>query len=110
MGYGHVAERAGMAINAAGLAPARVPSPVLDAYVGAFAARAVMGATSLGVFDVLASAPRTAADVARCCDIDPDGADVLLTALHSLGYVRARGGGYQLTAMSRRWLVPESPD
>jgi 2-polyprenyl-3-methyl-5-hydroxy-6-metoxy-1,4-benzoquinol methylase len=110
MGYGHVAERTGLALNAAGLAPARVPAPVLDAYLGAFAARVIMGATSLGVFAALQAGPRTPDDVARCCSIDAAGADVLLTALHSLGYVRSRGDGYELTAMTRRWLVPDSPD
>jgi SAM-dependent methyltransferase len=110
MGYGHVAERAGLALNAAGLAPARVPAPVLDAYLATFAARAVMGATALGVFEALQSGPRTADDVARCCRIDAPGADALLCALHAMGYVRSRGaGGWELTAMTRRWLVPDSP-
>jgi predicted O-methyltransferase YrrM len=109
MGYGHRAERAGLALSAAGVAPPLVPTPVLDAYVGTLTARVVMAATSLGIFRALSAGPRAVADVARTCGVTEDGADVLLCALHSLGYLHARDGGYELTAMTRRWLLPDSP-
>jgi 2-polyprenyl-3-methyl-5-hydroxy-6-metoxy-1,4-benzoquinol methylase len=102
-----LAERAGTA--AAALLPVgrALPTPLLDTYQAVMTSRIVMAATRLGVFAALAEAPADSAAVAEHAGIEPAGADVLLVALESLGYVRSSAGGeYRLTATARRWLGP----
>lgn len=83
-----LAERAGTA--AAALLPVgrALPTPLLDTYQAVMTSRIVMAATRLGVLPALAEAPANAAAVAEQAGIEPAGADVMLVALESLGYVR----------------------
>jgi hypothetical protein len=104
-----LAERVALAAARLGFAPPPLPVPFFDAYIGAIGARAVMLGASLGLFAALAEAPDDAAGVARRTGLTEAGADVLLTALVSLGYVRLRGGRYRLSRTARRWLDPRSP-
>jgi DNA-binding transcriptional ArsR family regulator len=75
------------------------------------AARALIAATRLGVFDVLAERPGDAADVAARLELDPNGVQVLLTALHSMGYVKADDEGrYRIEDTARRLLTKSSKE
>jgi 2-polyprenyl-3-methyl-5-hydroxy-6-metoxy-1,4-benzoquinol methylase len=104
-----LAERAGLAAHALLPLGALAPTPLFDTYHAVMTSRIVMAATKLGVFAALAAGSSDAAGVARRTGIRDDGADVLLVALASLGYVRAcRDGTYSLTATSRRWLDPNA--
>jgi SAM-dependent methyltransferase len=101
-----LAERAGLAAAAALPLGRFVPTPILDTYQPLMTSRIVTAATRLGVLAALADGPGDARVVADHAGIEPDGADVLLVALASLGYVRPAGGErYALTAAARRWLV-----
>ena len=95
-------ERVAMAVG-------MVPSPLFDSYVALMMARTIMAGVSLGVFDALAERPDDAAGVARRCELDPKGADILLTALHALGYVRVHDGRYENARETERWLAPGAP-
>jgi SAM-dependent methyltransferase len=86
------------------------PDPFLDTFTGLIAARAVTTAVMLGVFDALHKAPATAAELAERLNLDPLGADTLLTALTVLGYVEADGDGIRNAAVSERLLVSTSPE
>lgn len=90
------------------LAPALVPTPVLESFVALMMARAIMAGTSLGVFRALDERPDDAEGLARRLDLDRRGADVLLVALHSLGYVRERDGRYRNAPQVERFLVPDA--
>jgi len=92
-------ERAAMAIGGI------VPTPLFDSYVALMMARTIMAGVSLGVFEALAERPDEAAGLARRCGLDPKGTDILLTALHALGYVRERDGTYENAPETRRWLL-----
>ena len=65
----------------------QVPAPLFDTYVAMFTARAVMAGASLGIFAALAERPDDAPGLAGRLDLDPPGVEVLVTALHALGYV-----------------------
>jgi SAM-dependent methyltransferase len=86
------------------------PWPILHTQFAYTLARVVMAATRLGVFDALDEEPVVPAEVARRCSTDPGATEKLLFALAAAGYVRAGGGGYALTARSRKWLRRDSPD
>src|SRR5262249_56067526 len=53
--------------------------------------------------------PLTAADVAAKLGTEPAATEKLLNALARLGYLRAEGNGFALSAEARRWLVSDSP-
>jgi SAM-dependent methyltransferase len=86
------------------------PDPFEHSFVAMIAARAVVTATSLGVFEALAERPADAAGVAERVGIDPLGAEALLAALHSLGYVELEDGRYRSTPTASRLLVRSSPE
>ena len=88
----------------------REPDPFLDTFTGLVAARAVTSATMLGVFEALHEAPASADELAERVGLDPLGADTLLTALLTLGYVAADGERFRNTEPSERLLVRDSPE
>src|SRR3979409_1769755 len=85
----------------------QVPTPLFDTYVAMFTARAVMAGASLGIFAGLAGRPDDAAGLAGRLDLDPAGVEVLVTALHALGYLDAAEGRYAVGAATRKWLLDE---
>jgi SAM-dependent methyltransferase len=89
----------------------REPDPFLDCFTALVAARALITATMLGVFDALAEAPADPEELAGRLGLDPLGAETLLTTLLTLGYVEA-GAGERLhnSEVSRRLLVSSSPE
>jgi SAM-dependent methyltransferase len=90
------------------LAERRAPDPFLDTFTGLVAARAVTTAVMLGVFDALHEAPARSAELAERLDLDPLGAETLLTTLAVLGYVEDEPA--RNTEVSERLLVSSSPE
>ncbi len=86
------------------------PDPYFDSFTGLIAARALTTAVLLGVFDALHEQPATAAELAVRLGLDPLGADTLLTALATLGYVEADGELVRNAPVSEELLVRCSPD
>jgi SAM-dependent methyltransferase/DNA-binding transcriptional ArsR family regulator len=87
------------------------PDPFQDTFVSAIAARAVIAATRLGVFDALGERAQDASELAERLDLDPVGVEALLPALASLGYLTAKADGrHRLTPEAARLLVRSSPD
>lgn len=87
------------------------PVAMLDLIMGAVVSQAVAVAARLGIADVLAEGPRTAAEIAARVDANPDGIDRLLRALTGHGVFRADGAGrYELTPLANtlRSDVPAS--
>jgi SAM-dependent methyltransferase len=85
--------------------------PFKDAFTGLVAARAVNTAALLGVFDALHDRPADEAELGERLSLDPLGAETLLTALLTLGYVeRAEDGRLHNSEVSERMLVSSSPE
>src|SRR5579884_772894 len=75
------------------------------------AARALMVAVDLGVFDALADGPLDAPALAAKLGLDGVGVEALLAALASLGYVQGSAdGAFGLTEVSARLLVRGSQE
>ncbi|PWU19094.1 MAG: SAM-dependent methyltransferase [Candidatus Rokuibacteriota bacterium] len=85
------------------------PRPILETQMAYTLARLIMVGAKVGVFEALAGGPATPATVAERCGTNAVGTEKLLFALAGAGYVQAEDGGYGLTALSRKWLVPDSP-
>ena len=86
------------------------PDPFLDSFTALVAARAVSSASMLGVFDSLREGPAAAHELAERLGLDPLGADTLLTALSTLGYVEESDGRFANAPVSERLLVRDSPE
>lgn len=86
------------------------PDPFLDSFTALVAARAVSSASMLGVFDSLQESPSAAHELAERLGLDPLGADTLLTALATLGYVEESDGRFANAPVSERLLVSDSPE
>ncbi len=90
---------------------AHEPDPLLDSLTGLVAARALITATSLGVFDALADGPLDAEGLAARLTLDPLGAETLLTTLLAMRYVEfGEDGAFRNSAVAERRLVRSSPD
>ena len=90
----------------AAMAAGQVPTPLFDVYTAFMTARTIMAGSSLGVFDALRERPDDAAGLAARLELDPQGADALLVALHTLGYLEHDGGRYRNAKVVDRWLEP----
>lgn len=86
------------------------PDPFYDTFVLPLAARAVMAAIGLGIFDSLAEEPADAASLAERLELDPLGVDALFTALVSLGYLEREDGRARLAPDVAPLVVRGSPD
>lgn len=91
------------------LAAGVVPTPLLETFEAMAMARAIMAGASLGVFDALAERPDSADRLARRLRLDARGIDILLVALHALGYVEERDGVYRNAAAVEKFVLPDSP-
>ena len=71
-------------------------------------ARTIMVATKLGIFEVLAQQPATAAQVAQRCGTAPTATAKMLNTLVHLGYLTLGDCHYAPTPLSAKWMVERS--
>lgn len=77
------------------------PAAVLDLMTGAWVSRAIYTATKFDIADVLSDGPRSAEEIARQVDADPDAVRRLLRMLASRGVFTQHGDGrFGLTPMA----------
>ncbi|SDJ30347.1 Dimerisation domain-containing protein [Bradyrhizobium sp. Rc2d] len=86
-----------------------VPRPLLDTQIAFTAARAIMVAAEVGLFEALGRGDQTAEAVATVCGTDPKATKHLLGCLAGIGYVSWRDGKYRLSPSMRKWLLQSSP-
>jgi 2-polyprenyl-3-methyl-5-hydroxy-6-metoxy-1,4-benzoquinol methylase len=85
-----------------------VPTPAAEAWGGMGVSGMLIAAVRTGLAARLAQGPATAAELAADLSLDPVPTRLLLDCLRSGGHVVTRGGRYQLSRSSRRWLDPGS--
>ena len=89
----------------AGLAP----TPIVDTFHAVIVARAIMVATRLGVFDAVASGPRTGPEMAAVLGLHPRGIEKLCNLLVAVGYLKFHGERYSASRAAAKWLRSDSP-
>ncbi len=87
----------------------KVPVPLMDALFSIMKARGLMAAVSLGIFDALARAPKTAAVLARELQLDRTTLESLLRCMVWAGYLTQTKSGFGLSKLSRNTMLDGSP-
>lgn len=87
-----------------------VPMPLLHAQVLPVISRAVLEAVDAGVFEAIENGHDTTEQVAEKCGLDPRATGQLLGVLTSVHYLHFKQGTYRLTKITRKWILPDSPD
>jgi 2-polyprenyl-3-methyl-5-hydroxy-6-metoxy-1,4-benzoquinol methylase len=88
------------------LAFGKVPIPLLDSLYGILKARTLMAGVRLGVFEALSEGPGKSSELARRLNLDERFLDLLLRNLVLAGYLAQKEGGYELSKLGRRTMVP----
>ena len=84
------------------------PKPLVDTQVFFSAARAIMVAAELGIFEAIGTQTKTAVEIARICQIHPQGTCQLLDCLVGVGYLQWSGAKYSLKRSYQKWLLKSS--
>jgi 2-polyprenyl-3-methyl-5-hydroxy-6-metoxy-1,4-benzoquinol methylase len=84
------------------------PVPLVDTQIAFNAARAIMAAAELGIYEAMGREARSDEDIARACGTNPRATRQLLDCLVGVGYLRWSGGRYSLKPAYRKWLLKES--
>ncbi len=86
-----------------------IPKPLVDTQIAFNAARAIMAAAELGVYEAVGTGERTAEEISAQCGTHTRATVQLLDCLVSLGYLRWKRGKYSLASRYRKWLLKDSP-
>jgi hypothetical protein len=86
------------------------PRPLLDTQIAFTAARAIMVAAEIELFEALGRGDQTAETAAAFCKTDPRATKHLLHCLVGIGYASWRGGKFSLPSPMRKWLLKSSPN
>ncbi|MCU1262662.1 MAG: tcmN, partial [Bryobacterales bacterium] len=84
------------------------PAVILDLIEAFRRSKTMFAAVSLGVFEILASGPATAGDVANRLGSDLEATGRLLEACTGLGLLRREGAAFANTEAASAYLVPSS--
>ncbi len=66
-------------------------------------------ADEMGLFPLLEKTPMTADEAAKALKLSPRAAESLVGVLSGLGFLAQHGGRFQITEVSRNFLLPSSP-
>lgn len=84
------------------------PTPMVDTQVAFNAARAIMTAAELGIYEAMGKSFRTADEIAAACNTHAHATEQLLNCLVGIGYIKWNNGKYSLKPKYHKWLLKES--
>ena len=84
------------------------PTPLIDTQVAFNAARAIMAAAELGIYETIGRNSKTADEIASACKTHPLATKQLLNCLVGIGYLQWDNEKYSLKSKYHKWLLKES--
>jgi 2-polyprenyl-3-methyl-5-hydroxy-6-metoxy-1,4-benzoquinol methylase len=87
-----------------------VPTPLGHSHIAFIFSRAIMEATDIGIFEALEEKPLLLRELAQRLDLHEMALQSLLNVLASGGYVAYKNYLWELTKLSRKWMLRSSPD
>jgi hypothetical protein len=82
---------------------------IWDTFLSIYHLPTLVAADDLGLFSLLKRKPATADEIAEGLSLGPRATEALLGVMTSLGFLVQQAGRFCLTAVSRNFLLPESP-
>src|SRR6185503_16549702 len=83
------------------------PTPLVDTQVAFNAARAIMAAADVGLFEAIGKTPKTADKVSQSIQTDALATKNLMDCLVGIGYLRWNNGSYSLKPKYYKWLLKD---
>ncbi len=87
-----------------------VPTPLGHSHIAFILSRALLEATDMGIFESLEDKPLPLKELAHKLELNPMALQSLLNVLASAGYFAYKNNQWQLTKLSRKWMLRSSPD
>ena len=84
------------------------PTPLIDTQVAFNAARAIMAAAELGIYEAIGRHSKTADEIALACNTHAEATKHLLNCLVGIGYLQWNNEKYSLKPKYYKWLLKES--
>jgi 2-polyprenyl-3-methyl-5-hydroxy-6-metoxy-1,4-benzoquinol methylase len=84
------------------------PLPLVDTQVAFNAARAIMAAAELGIYEAIGKSGVTSEAVASSCNTHPKATKQLLDCLVGIGYLNWKEGKYSIKSRYQKWLLSSS--
>lgn len=84
------------------------PIPLVDTQVAFNAARAIMAAAELNIYETIGKSFKTSDEIATACKTHPVATKQLLDCLVGIGYLNWNDGNYSLKSKFHKWLLKES--
>ncbi|MBK9328676.1 MAG: class I SAM-dependent methyltransferase [Sphingobacteriales bacterium] len=84
------------------------PLPLVDTQIAFTAARAIMAAAELGIYEAIGKNAKSADEVAKSCNTHPHSTAQLLNCLVGIGYLNYADGNYSLKPSYHKWLLKEN--
>lgn len=88
----------------------KVPTPLGHGHIAFMLSRGLLDAVDLGVIEALKDRPLKLEEVASQCGLHAGALRSLMNILASAGYVKVKEDKFQLTKLSRKWLLKDAPD
>ena len=87
-----------------------VPLPFEDGFCTVLISKAFNTALKLDIFETMKDSPQTIEQIAEKAELNPKALSGLLNVLTIPGYIRYRNGKYEITKVTRKWCLKDSPD
>jgi 2-polyprenyl-3-methyl-5-hydroxy-6-metoxy-1,4-benzoquinol methylase len=84
-----------------------VPKPIIDTQVAFNAARSIIAAADIGLFEALGKSHKSAEQLSAAINTHPAATKNLLDCLVGIGYLRWKNGNYSLRSKYYKWLLNE---
>lgn len=84
------------------------PVPLVDTQISFNAARAIMAAAELGIYEAMGKSSKTSAEISKSCNTHGEATKHLLDCLVGISYLQWTDGKYSLKPKYYKWLLKES--
>jgi hypothetical protein len=86
-----------------------LPTPIMDAFGGVLFGRVLTIAVRRGVFEAVASTPKSIEEIAHATQLHPHGVELIVDAFVVAGYLKRSDEKYLVSEEGKKWLLKSSP-
>ncbi|MDX1910207.1 MAG: methyltransferase [Saprospiraceae bacterium] len=87
-----------------------LPYPLLYSHFGFMMSKFLLEAVDAGIFETIGKGEKTAAEIAKACDLNEKALLSTLGVMATMGQLDHRDGKFALSAQGKKYLLKDSPD